>query len=72
MVFPYLVDGIIAAAGALAAARICPQTVSYMIATHVSKEPAGKMILEELGLNPLIDCGMCLGEGTGDCSYATV
>ncbi len=62
---PILVDGIIAAAGALAAARICPQTASYMIATHVSKEPAGKMILEELGLNPLIDCGMCLGEGTG-------
>ena len=62
---PVLVDGIIAAAGALTAARICPETVSYMLATHVSKEPAGKMILEELGLHPLIDCGMCLGEGSG-------
>lgn len=62
---PVLVDGIIAAAGALTAARICPQTVSYMLATHVSREPAGRMILEELGLHPLIDCGMCLGEGTG-------
>ncbi|MFR8034585.1 MAG: nicotinate-nucleotide--dimethylbenzimidazole phosphoribosyltransferase [Lachnospiraceae bacterium] len=62
---PILVDGVIAAAGALTAARICPETVSYMLATHVSGEPAGKLILEELGLKPFIDCGMCLGEGTG-------
>ena len=65
LILPILVDGMIAAAGALTAARICPETVSYMLATHVSKEPAGKMILDELGLHPLIDCGMCLGEGSG-------
>lgn len=62
---PILVDGIIAAAGALTASRICPETVRYMLATHVSREPAGRMILDELGLSPIIDCGMCLGEGTG-------
>ncbi len=62
---PILLDGVISAAGALAAARILPESKDYMLATHVSREPAARLILDELGLNPLIDCGMCLGEGTG-------
>ena len=36
-----------------------------MFASHVSSEPAAKMILAELGLNPLICAGLHLGEGTG-------
>ena len=55
----------ISEAGALAAALILPESKDYMLATHVSREPAARLILDELGLNPLIDCGMCLGEGTG-------
>lgn len=36
-----------------------------MLASHVSAEPAGEMVLEALGLRPAIRAGMCLGEGTG-------
>lgn len=62
---PVLIDGFISSAAALLAARICPQCVDYMIATHVSKEPAARRILSELGLSPAIDAGLCLGEGSG-------
>ena len=52
-------------AAALLAATICPEVKSYMLASHLSKEPAMQMILEALGKKPLITCEMCLGEGTG-------
>ena len=44
---------------------MCPDAVGYMIATHVSKEPAAHRILSELGLEPALDAAMCLGEGSG-------
>jgi nicotinate-nucleotide--dimethylbenzimidazole phosphoribosyltransferase len=50
---------------ALAAARICPLVKEYMLASHVSKEPAAHLILEALGLSAPLHCDMCLGEGTG-------
>ena len=36
-----------------------------MLASHVSAEPAGKLLLDELKLTPLIQAGLCLGEGSG-------
>lgn len=62
---PILVDGFISAAAALLADRIFPGCKNYMLASHVSAEPGGKKLLEELELKPLIQAGMCLGEGTG-------
>ncbi len=61
---PVIIDGFISAAAALLAATICPEARSYMLASHLSKEPAMQMILEALGKKPLLTCEMCLGEGT--------
>ncbi|MCX7614498.1 MAG: nicotinate-nucleotide--dimethylbenzimidazole phosphoribosyltransferase [Clostridiales bacterium] len=62
---PVLVDGFISAASALIAIRICPQVADYILATHVSKEPAGNMMMEALKIKPFLNAEMCLGEGTG-------
>ncbi|MCC8138589.1 MAG: nicotinate-nucleotide--dimethylbenzimidazole phosphoribosyltransferase [Clostridiales bacterium] len=62
---PVLIDGFISSVGALLAVRLCPAAKDYMLATHVSKEPASRRILKELGLEPALDAGMCLGEGSG-------
>ena len=62
---PVLIDGFISSVAALTAARICPGAKDAMIASHVSSEPAGKIMLESLGFGPLITAGMRLGEGTG-------
>ncbi len=62
---PVLLDGSISAVAAFAAARLCPAAKQAMIATHISAEPAGALLLEELGLEPFICAGMRLGEGTG-------
>lgn len=65
MGIPVIVDGFISAVAALAAMRICPQVGDYILASHVSKEPAGAMVLEAIGKSPSLMCDMCLGEGTG-------
>ena len=62
---PIVIDGFISCVSALIAQRICPVTGDYMIASHVSKEPAAQMILSKLGLDAMLDCEMHLGEGTG-------
>lgn len=62
---PVLVDGFISASAALLADRIFPGCRNFMLASHVSAEPGGRKLLEELGLKPLIQAEMCLGEGTG-------
>lgn len=62
---PILVDGFISATAALAAEHIYPGCSDYMLASHVSAEPAGRRLLEELNLVPLIQAGLCLGEGSG-------
>lgn len=62
---PVLIDGFISSVAALLAVRLCPQAKEYMLATHVSKEPASRRILSELGLSPALDAGLCLGEGSG-------
>ena len=62
---PIVIDGFISAVSALLACRICPAVGDYMLASHVSKEPAGHIVLDELKLSPVITADMCLGEGTG-------
>lgn len=62
---PVLVDGLISSAAALIAKRLRPAAGMAMLASHVSAEPAAAWLLEELELNPVINAGMCLGEGTG-------
>lgn len=62
---PVVVDGMISAAAALVAAKLCPQSVNCMIASHISREPSMRAIMEKLGLSPVIDGNLALGEGTG-------
>jgi nicotinate-nucleotide--dimethylbenzimidazole phosphoribosyltransferase len=62
---PVVVDGFIATAGALVAAALAPDAVAYMIAGHRSAEPGHDAALAWLGLTPLLDLGMRVGEGTG-------
>lgn len=62
---PVVIDGFISGVAALAAARICPQARDYMIASHVSKEPAAHMLLEALEKEAFLHGHMCLGEGSG-------
>ena len=64
-----LVDGFISSAAALAACRLCPALPPYLVASHRSTEPGHAVVLAELGLTPLLDLGMRLGEGTG-CALA--
>jgi nicotinate-nucleotide--dimethylbenzimidazole phosphoribosyltransferase len=62
---PVVLDGFIATAGALVAARLAPAARDYMIAAHRSAEPGHVRQLEALGLTPYLELGMRLGEGTG-------
>ncbi len=62
---PVVLDGLISTAGALIADRLAPASRGYMFAGHVSEEPGHGIMLRHLGLDPLLDLGMRLGEGTG-------
>jgi len=62
---PVLLDGFIAAAAALVARVIEPEIDDWMLASHVSQENGHALALNALGLKPLIDFGMRLGEGSG-------
>jgi len=62
---PVLVDGFISGAGALIARGLAPLSVEYMIAAHASADNGHRAMLASLGLEPLLDLGMRLGEGTG-------
>jgi nicotinate-nucleotide--dimethylbenzimidazole phosphoribosyltransferase len=64
---PVVVDGVVALAGLLAAAALAPACVDYCVAGHRSTEPGATAALAHLGLVPLLDLGMRLGEGTGAC-----
>jgi nicotinate-nucleotide--dimethylbenzimidazole phosphoribosyltransferase len=60
-----VVDGFITGAAALAAYRLAPEVVGYLVAAHRSPEPGHTAVLEALELEPLLDLGMRLGEGSG-------
>ena len=62
---PVIIDGFISAVAALVAERLVPGTKDYMIASHQGKEPGMKYILDILGLEPVINGMLALGEGTG-------
>ena len=62
---PVLVDGFIASVAALVAVREVPALGRWLVATHRSAEPGHDRILAELELEPLLDLGMRLGEGSG-------
>jgi nicotinate-nucleotide--dimethylbenzimidazole phosphoribosyltransferase len=62
---PVVLDGVIATSAALVAAAFAPDAVAAMVAGHRSAEPGATVALAHLGLTPLVDLGMRLGEGTG-------
>ena len=62
---PVLIDGFPSAAAALCAFRLCENAKKAMLASHLSAEPAGALLLRELGKSPLITAGLRLGEGSG-------
>jgi nicotinate-nucleotide--dimethylbenzimidazole phosphoribosyltransferase len=62
---PVVIDGFISGAAALAAARIAPGATGYMIASHRSQELGHAAALQQVGLKPLFDLDLRLGEGTG-------
>ena len=68
-----LVDGFIMTACALAATRLCPEALSYMIFGHAGDESGHRRLLDLLGAEPLLSLGLRLGEGTGAlCAYPIV
>ncbi|MGA8210867.1 MAG: nicotinate-nucleotide--dimethylbenzimidazole phosphoribosyltransferase [Nocardioidaceae bacterium] len=62
---PVLLDGVIAGSAALVAAALAPDVVGYCFAGHRSVEPGHGVALQHLGLRPLVDLDLRLGEGTG-------
>ncbi len=66
---PVVIDGVISAAGAMIAWMLAPHVSDYMFAAHRSVEQAQAAMLARMGLRPILDLGMRLGEGTG-CALA--
>jgi len=66
---PVVIDGVISTAGAVLAWLLEPRVRDYLFAAHRSVEPAHEAMLALLGLKPILDLGMRLGEGTG-CALA--
>jgi nicotinate-nucleotide--dimethylbenzimidazole phosphoribosyltransferase len=62
---PVILDGVISLAGALIAYELCSKITDYSFAGHLSVEPGAKIVLNILGLSPLLNLNMRLGEGTG-------
>jgi nicotinate-nucleotide--dimethylbenzimidazole phosphoribosyltransferase len=62
---PVVLDGVSTVAAALVARGLCPASAGYLVAGHRSTEPGAGIGLDALGLEPLLDLGMRLGEATG-------
>ena len=62
---PVVIDGFISGAAALIATALSPELKDFLIAAHVSAEVGHRLLLKHIGLKPLLDLGMRLGEGTG-------
>lgn len=62
---PIIMDGFISTVSAMLAIKLCPICKEYMLPSHCSKEPAGKRVLEEIGIEPYFMMDMHMGEGTG-------
>lgn len=66
---PIVIDGLISASAALLACRFAPFAKDYMIASHISEEPAYSRAIKEIGIEPMLALKMRLGEGSG-CPFA--
>ncbi len=64
---PVVVDGLIAGAALLGATVLVPEVLGYCVAGHRSHEPGATVVLDHLGLVPVLDLDLRLGEGTGAC-----
>lgn len=62
---PIVIDGVISEVAALFAYFINPLCKEYMVASHLSREPVASIIFDILGLKPVIDASLALGEGSG-------
>jgi nicotinate-nucleotide--dimethylbenzimidazole phosphoribosyltransferase len=62
---PVVIDGLISTAGALIAWTLCPTVTDYLFAGHCGEEPGHRHMLARLGLVPILNLGLRLGEGTG-------
>lgn len=62
---PVIIDGAVSSIAAYCALRLCPDAGAAMLASHVSSEPLGALLLEKLGLEAPLNAGMHLGEGSG-------
>jgi nicotinate-nucleotide--dimethylbenzimidazole phosphoribosyltransferase len=62
---PIVIDGFISAAAALIAYKINPLVKDYMIPSHCSDEPGYRLTMNEIGLEPMLNLDMRLGEGSG-------
>jgi nicotinate-nucleotide--dimethylbenzimidazole phosphoribosyltransferase len=60
-----LVDGFISSVAALVAVRLAPRVAEFLVAAHRSPEPGHALVLDELGIDPLLDLELRLGEGSG-------
>jgi nicotinate-nucleotide--dimethylbenzimidazole phosphoribosyltransferase len=69
---PLVCDGFIATAGALIACQLAPAAKDYLFVSHRSKEPGHSTMVELLGLEPILDLKMRLGEGTGSVLAMTI
>jgi nicotinate-nucleotide--dimethylbenzimidazole phosphoribosyltransferase len=62
---PILIDGFISSCAALLAVRMEPKVLAYVFPSHGSAEPGSRKVMKELGLEPMLNLGMRVGEGTG-------
>lgn len=62
---PIVIDGFIASAAALCAYKLNPLVIGYIFASHLSAEPGAAFIMKEIGLKPMLNLNMRLGEGSG-------
>lgn len=69
---PVIIDGVVSAAAAACAYIINPICAEYMLASHCSEEPAAAGLLKMIGLKPVINAGLRLGEGTGGALFVSL
>jgi len=62
---PIVIDGFISSIAALCAVRLNKKVIDFLFPSHLSAEPAAKYVMKELGLNPMLNLNMRLGEGSG-------
>ena len=62
---PIVIDGFISSAAALCAYKLNPLVIGYIFASHLSAEPGAAFIMNEMGLKPMLNLNMRLGEGSG-------